>query len=395
MLAVVVLSLGATTVYAWQVGWLSRTYLQAVRDCGDTAWTSPEPAAPPSPLVALETIPAPEDLTLPTAIAFHPTLDLGYVTDRDGDVHVLRNGRIGAANWTVPVSMEFDQGLLGAAVDPDGDWLYLNFTDPEGTSRVVAHRIAGDGAVEEVGVELLGVEQDSVHHNGGATVFGPDGMLYLTFGDGGVIGDRWGNGQRWEVLLGGILRIDPTPEDPDRPYRIPPDNPRPDAERGAENVAKGLRNPFHLSFDRESGDLWIGDVGHNCYEEVDRVAADDLGGANFGWNRFEGVRTFLGGEPDRYVPPLLAYPHGDAWCAVMGGYVYRGAAVPALAGQYLFSDFCGGALVMIDPDTAELTHLGVSAPAMLGFAEDGDGELYALSGRGVVQRIVSPGSGRP
>ena len=233
----------------------------------------------------------------------------------------------------------------------------------------------------------------STHHKGGGLAFGPDGMLYLSLGDGGLTGDRTGNAQDPGSLLGKVLRIDPHPGG-DRPYGIPPGSPFAEPEGRPEVLALGLRNPFRLSFDRATSDLWIGDVGHRCVEEVDVVHLAEAAGANFGWNHLEGTRPFVGGEePDGYVPPVFSYPHvRDRSCAVVGGVVYRGQAIPALQGQYVFGDFCDLDLTVLDlgPGSTAVAvgRVELGLGGLVGIVEDPAGELWLLSFAEGVLRLL-------
>ncbi|HEX2066404.1 MAG TPA: PQQ-dependent sugar dehydrogenase, partial [Candidatus Thermoplasmatota archaeon] len=226
-----------------------------------------------------------------------------------------------------------EQGLLGIARDPHAPGtLYVHYSgEPDG--RTVLSRFVG--GQEQV---LLEVPQPYPNHNGGWLAFGPDGMLYLGLGDGGSGGDPHRNAQSLGTLLGKLLRIDvrvPCPAAPCR-YAIPADNPFAGGGGRPEIWAYGLRNPWRASFDRETGDLWVADVGQNQWEEVN-VQPAGARGVNYGWNRFEGTRPYRGDAArDGLTFPVAEYSHAGGNCSVTGGVVYRGAALPGLRGTYLY-----------------------------------------------------------
>lgn len=333
-------------------------------------------------------------LEQPLALAVRPGDDALFVAEKIGRVVALREA--GAEpevilDITREVSQGSEQGLLGIAFSPDGRFLYINYTDLDGHTHVTEFRTIDDGVDPGSRREVLFVEQPYSNHNGGNLAFGPDGYLYVGLGDGGSGGDPNGNGQSLQTLLGKMLRISPRPAGGD-PYGIPPDNPfvgRDDAR--AEIWAYGLRNPWRYSFDRVTGDLWIGDVGQSGREEIDVEPADSPGGLNFGWNLFEGTLPFLGGSAADTVGPVYEYPNGSGGCAVTGGYVYRGSRIPGLVGAYVFADFCGGGLeafVLRDGVAKQHRPLGEVVDAVASFGEDAAGELYVLSLAGPVYRIV-------
>ena len=255
-----------------------------------------------------------------------------------------------------------------------------------------------EGDVPQIGRTriLLALDQPACNHNGGDLTFGPDGNLWIGFGDGGGANDIYEQGQDRDTLLGTLVRIDPDPPS-GRGYGIPDGNPF--GSGGAPEVwAYGARNPWRFSFDRLTGDLWIADVGQSLIEEIHVLPAADgwSPGANLGWPLFEGNERFSGGEmPADLVFPVYTYPHPEG-CSVTGGYVYRGEAIKALWGTYIFGDYCTGELwgLVRGPDgVAERIDLGVSVPrsTLVSFGEDADGELYVLSAIGTVFRLASVG----
>jgi glucose/arabinose dehydrogenase len=272
----------------------------------------------------------------------------------------------------------------------------VNYTDLEGNTNVVEFAMGSNGRAD-VGSrrEVLFVKQPFANHNGGNLVFGPDGELYIGLGDGGSGGDPLGNGQSLSTLLGKMLRIEPRMPDgsvpPNGHYAISADNPF-QGRAGArpEIWAYGLRNPWRYSFDRSTGDLWIGDVGQSNWEEVDVQAASSHGGENYGWNRIEGSHPYQGDAPANAVSPVYEYSHDDGGCAVTGGDVYRGKEIPGLVGAYLFADFCIGdvmALRLRDGRAVDVTNLGVHVDSLSSFGEDAAGELYVLSLASGVYRL--------
>lgn len=317
-----------------------------------------------------------------------------YVVEKEGRIRLLENGRPGAVALDIAddVSSGGERGLLGLAVAPDGAHLYLDYTDRGGDTRVVEYAIGRGGRIDQSSRrELLRVDQPFENHNGGHLEFGPDGMLYIALGDGGSGGDPDERAQDLGELLGKILRIDPLPGN-DRPrYAVPEDNPFNGVEGArAEIWAYGLRNPWRFSFDRGTGTLWIGDVGQSSFEEVDRAPEGSKGGENYGWDRLEGRAPFEGDPPAEHVLPLVDYARDGGNCSVTGGRVYRGRAIPLLTGWYVFGDYCKGDLVAVRADAtppATPVSLGVNVGALTSFAEDGDGELFALSLDGGVYRI--------
>jgi glucose/arabinose dehydrogenase len=333
------------------------------------------------------------ELQQPVAMAVRPGDRAVYVAEQTGAVRALRAGKVDptpVVDLSDQVTAGGEQGLLGLAFSPDGRFLYLNFTDTDGDSRVVELTMRGGRADPGSLRLLLRVEDPFANHNGGQLAFGPDRLLYIAFGDGGGGGDPEGNGQSLGTLLGKILRIDPRPAG-GRPYRVPSGNPFVGRGGGArpEIWAYGLRNPWRFSFDPASGDLWIGDVGQNAWEEVDREPARS-GGRNYGWNRREGLHAFEGERPAGAVDPVIEYGREGGACTVIGGSVYWGRRIPGLRGAYLYGDFCAGwvrAARVRGGRVAEQRDLGLSVPNLTSFGVDPAGELYAMSLAGPVYRL--------
>jgi glucose/arabinose dehydrogenase len=334
-------------------------------------------------------------LEQPLALAVRPNDPAIYVVEKAGRVVALLDGAEPhvVLDLTGQVSLGSEQGLLGLAFSPDGRFGYVDLTDPNGDTHVVEFTIQ-DGQIEPQSQrDVLVVDQPFENHNGGNLAFGPDGYLYVALGDGGSGGDPMGNGQSLSTLLGKILRISPRPSG-GQPYGVPPDNPfvgQSDAR--PEIWDYGLRNPWRFSFDRETGDLWIGDVGQDAWEEVDHEPAGSGGGLNYGWNLFEGTHAYQGdGSGVDVVPPVFEYPHEGSVCAVTGGYVYRGEDIPALEGAYVFADYCTGrleALRLREGREPELVELGVTVESLASFGEDAAGELYVLSLSGSMYRLTT------
>ena len=361
---------------------------------------SGEPSAEDPPPLALEEVAT--GLDAPINITVTPDGWL-LVNERIGRVMAVdpESGSTEVAlDITGQVLGQDEQGLLGLALHPD--WpddprAFVHYSSREGDGDTVLYefRVTDDPLPPRLDPTterlLLTVEQPYANHNGGQLAFGPDGFLYMGLGDGGFGGDPHGNGQNRDVLLGKILRID---VDGEEPYAIPPENPFADGGGAPEALLIGLRNPWRFSFDRDTGLLWIGDVGQESAEEIDRVDPVDDAGANLGWNVMEASRCFsdVNCSADGLTIPVVEYGR-DLGCSVTGGYVYRGEAIPDLQGWYLFSDFCAGTLFGI-PSDAE----GVIGPRRLlepglsvsTFGEGPDGELYLADlGGGSIYRIVA------
>jgi glucose/arabinose dehydrogenase len=333
------------------------------------------------------------ELQQPVAMAVRPGDRAVYVAEQTGAVRALRAGKVDptpVVDISDQVTAGGEQGLLGLAFSPDGRFLYLNYTDTAGDSRIAELTMRGRQADPGSLRQLLRVEDPYANHNGGQLAFGPDRLLYIAFGDGGGGGDPLGSGQSLDTLLGKILRIDPRPAG-GRPYRVPPDNPFA-ARAGArpEIWSYGLRNPWRFSFDPATGDMWIGDVGQNAWEEVDHEPARS-GGRNYGWNRREGRHDFDGERPAGAVDPVIEYGREGGACTVIGGSVYWGRRIPGLRGAYLYGDYCAGwvrAARVRGGRVAEERDLGLSVPNLTSFGVDPAGELYAMSLAGPVYRLA-------
>ena len=342
--------------------------------------------------VALEEV---ARLDAPIALAQRPGFDQLVVAERGGTVRVVDGGRAGEP--IVDVSGETtpsgERGLLGLAFSPDGSHLYLSYTDELGDSRIDEWATGPGVADVDLGSRrnVLSVDQPFPNHNGGNIVFGPDGLLYFGLGDGGNRGDPDERAQNPSELLGKILRIDPRPSGDD-PYAVPADNPFAGGGGRGEVYVLGVRNPWRFSFDRDNGNLWIGDVGQNAEEEIDLLPRGRAAGANLGWDRLEGNRPFEGEAPPGAVPPVFTYGRDEGY-SVTGGYVYRGSAIPGLAGAYVFADYGAGVVRALGLEGGRVVterSLGVeTGPASLAsFGEDAEGELYVLSLAGPVYRLV-------
>ena len=337
------------------------------------------------------------------------------VPEHDLFLFVLQEGRVLAVPrdglWNAPRAVHdqrwrtslhihpTEAGLLAVAIDPDfrrNGYVYAFYTYSPGpdahTARLVRFGTTGQGesfAFDDAS-ELLLLEVAPIGggHNGGSLLFGPDGMLYLGIGDVGVGGPQFRGS-----LPGTVVRIDVRGATADAPYAIPPDNPfREDAR--PEVWAYGLRNPWRMSFDRETGLLWAGDVGEGVREEINVVRA----GENYGWGRMEGSLCRSPKENcDRagLVTPIYEYAHEEDGCAaIMGGYVYRGAAIPALRGWYVFTDYCDSRLLAIPAEgfveaPAPWVLWDGGPDAVVSFMEDADGELYVVSQQGArIYRVI-------
>jgi glucose/arabinose dehydrogenase len=278
-----------------------------------------------------------------------------------------------------------EQGLLGLAFHPDYEvngLFFVNYTGNNGDTVISRFRVTGDPNVADPTGEvvLLRVSQPFRNHNGGVLAFGPDGYLYAGLGDGGSGGDPQGNGQRLDTLLGKILRLDVNSAEP---YAIPADNPF-----GNEIWAYGLRNPWRMSFDGQTGDLYIGDVGQNEWEEIDYVSDGTPGGINFGWNILEGMHPYAGGQQDGLTPPIAEYNHSQG-CSVTGGYVYRGF-MPEWNGIYLYGDYCTGTVWgLIHSDGGWQNQVLFSGVGRVtSFGQDETGEVYLVLDGGQILRLA-------
>ena len=320
------------------------------------------------------------------------------VMERTGVVRPITAGRPGAAWLDIRdrVGSEgLEQGLLGLAFAPDftrSGRFYVNYTNRRGDTRVVEFRTRpGARRVSaRTARVVLTQRQPYANHNGGALAFGPDRMLYVALGDGGGQRDPGNLAGSTASLLGKVLRIDPSRRTAGRGYSIPAGNPFVGVANARPEVwALGLRNPWRITFDRATGDLWIGDVGQNDREEVD-VARAGQSGLDFGWSRREGTSDFKGGpRTARETDPVAEYTH-DEGCSVTGGYVYRGTAVPSLAGRYVYADWCSGRSWSVDaasPGTPrEMTGEIGGIPGVTSFGEDRSGNLYVVTST-TVKRI--------
>jgi len=320
-----------------------------------------------------------------------------FVVEQTGRIRVIENGRLlpePFLDLSDSVSRGSERGLLSVAFHPKfatNGRLFVDYTDRRGDTRVVRYAVTADRSRADPGSELpiLRVEQPFANHNGGHVLFGPDGMLYVGMGDGGSGGDPGNRAQNLRTLLGKLLRLD---VDHGEPYTIPPDNPfvgRPDAL--PEIWARGLRNPWRLTFDARSQLLYIGDVGQNRWEEVD-VARASRPGLDYGWRLFEGTHGYRREalEPDSLVFPLVEYPH-DEGCSIIGGVVYRGSRVRILRGAYLYADYCRGWLrsFRVVGGRAEERHeWRIQSPGPISsFGVDDQGEVYVIGYDGTVDRI--------
>ena len=327
-----------------------------------------------------------------------------FVVEQGGTIRIIEQGVVlpqAFLDLSDRTNRQGEQGLLGLAFHPDytsNGLFYVNYTrDTDGATVIARYGVSpSDPDVADPGSRavLLTIAQPYGNHNGGQLLFGADGYLYIGMGDGGSGGDPLETGQDPENLLGAMLRLD---VDGGSPYAIPSDNPYVGKAGEDEIWAIGLRNPWRFSFDRETGDLYIGDVGQNAWEEISYQRAGTAGGTNFGWDCYEGTHPYeldqACSEAD-LTGPIAEYSH-DAGRSVTGGFVYRGALFPNLRGRYFFADYVNGKIWSLyktgtDPDTwsaAELeldTGLNISA-----FGEDEDGELYVcdITG-GTIRRLA-------
>jgi glucose/arabinose dehydrogenase len=327
-----------------------------------------------------------------------------FIVERTGSIRIVKDGSLlpdPFLNIRGQVSGEGEQGLLGLAFPPDyasSGRFVVHYTDMAGNTRVSSFQVSANSDIADASSEqvILAADQPFTNHNGGQIAFGPDGFLYLGLGDGGGSGDPAGRGQDLSELLGSILRID---IQSGTSYTLPPDNPFVGQQpaRRAEIWSYGLRNPWRFSFDRANGDLYIADVGEHDLEEIDVAPAANGGGkgVNYGWSIMEGGQCLGGGQCDQtgLTLPTGQYSHAQG-CAVIGGYVYRGSALPALQGLYFFGDYCQRwvrSFRSAGGTATELTEWPALRPAssLTSFGEDAAGELYVVESSGRVSRIVA------
>ena len=355
---------------------------------------------PDAPGLALETVAT--GLDFPLLLTTPPGDTRLFVAEKDGRIKVVKDGSVLAAPFldvSTLVTRGGEQGLLGMAFSPDyatSGRFFISYTNLEGDNVLASYTVSGDPdrADAASGVIRFTVPQPYDNHNGGHILFGPDGFLYMGIGDGGSGGDPDGHGQDRSELLGSLLRLDVSGTSG---YAIPADNPLVGvAGTRGELWNWGLRNPWRFAFDRSTGDLYIADVGQSAREEVDvSTAASGAGrGVNYGWSIMEGTRCFAASTCDMtgLALPVTEYTHEDG-CSITGGFVYRGSAIPDLAGTYFYGDYCGGwvrSFRYAGGSAQEATQWSSLAPGgeLTSFGEDAAGELYVLSSSGGVYRIV-------
>jgi glucose/arabinose dehydrogenase len=393
----------------------TNTPVQEAGAATDTPFSIIPASATPSPTTEPTATPLPER-TIPdptgygwvqVASGFSRPLLLTHAGDGSGRVFVLeQDGRIQIMQDGAPLEQPFldivelvgsesnEQGLLGLAFHPDYEQngrFFINYTDTAGDTVIARYQVSSDPNVADPNSEvvLMAFDQPYPNHNGGHLAFGPDGYLYIGSGDGGSQGDPERNGQSLETYLGKILRLDVNAAEP---YAIPVENPFGRGGGLGEIWAYGLRNPWRFSFDRATGDMYVADVGQGQIEEISWLPGGIAGGANFGWNLYEGTRLYEGnGDPTGLTMPVAEYRHDETGgCSVTGGYVYRGAMLPAWVGVYVYGDFCSGeiwGLVQHSDGSWENQPLFNTSFFITSFGEDEAGELYLVDRNGGVYQL--------
>lgn len=382
--------------------------LLGVLACGSVTDPVPPPPPPPPPFgpATPKLVLVSEALTFPVDLGAPAGDSRLFVVEKAGRIRIIKDGALLPTPFldlTGQVSSAGERGLLGLAFAPDyatSGLFVVHYTNLQGNTRVSTFRVSANPDLADAGSEqvILAVTQPFSNHNGGQIAFGPDGMLYIALGDGGSAGDPQNHAQNLNSLLGKLLRLRILPNGT---AEIPADNPFVGgANQRGEIWSYGLRNPWRFSFDPATGDLYIADVGQNALEEINvATAASGRGrGLNFGWRIMEGTNCFnpaSGCNQTGLTLPVLTYGRGDG-CSVTGGYVYRGAGVPPLTGQYLYSDYCQGWI-----RSFRFINGAVTAPAewptlalsggVTSFGRDAAGELYIMTNSGRLYRIDSSG----
>jgi glucose/arabinose dehydrogenase len=383
---------------------------------GAVAAPAPDPAAPPMTMTPAAPSAASVKLTAVATGLSSPVFVTSpndgthrlFIVQKTGSIRVLQNGSLQSGsflNITSAVSRGSEQGLLGLAFHPSfktNRKYYVDYTDLNGNTVIREYKASATSPNRTQagsGRTILRITQPYANHNGGMLAFGPDGYLYIGMGDGGSGGDPGNRAQSLSSLLGKILRIDINGTSGTRQYRIPSTNPYVGRTGLDEIWQRGLRNPWRFSFDRATGNLWIGDVGQDRFEEVDRALRTSTGagrGANWGWRVMEGFHCYnpaTGCSTSGKRLPLLEYSHStNSRCAITGGYVYRGTSIPALAGWYVFGDYCSGEVLAVSNIAASrptpVTLFGTGSGRMVSsFGQDWAGELYVVDLGGTVYRI--------
>ncbi len=333
-----------------------------------------------------------------------------FIVSKNGRIRIVKSGSLLAGsflNLSSYVSKGGEQGLLGLAFHPSfktNRKLYVNFTNASGNTVIREYKASASNpnvVARGSGRTILKIKQPYSNHNGGMLAFGKDGYLYIGTGDGGSGGDPGNRAQSKKSLLGKMLRINVNGRTATRAYKIPSSNPYVGRAGRNEIWQRGLRNPWRFSFDRANGNLWIGDVGQNKYEEVDRAARTRSGpgrAVNWGWRVMEGRHCYnpsSGCNTSGKRTPLVEYSHAsNGRCAVTGGNVYRGSAIPALRGWYVYGDYCSGEVWAVSSTASKpakwVTLLGAGSGRLVsGFGENDAGELFLADLNGSVYRFAS------
>ncbi len=324
-----------------------------------------------------------------------------FIVEKNGVIKILNADAtinpIPFLNISSLVSSGGERGLLGLAFHPDysnNGFFFVNYTDNSGDTQI--SRFSVDGSNPDIAdpsseFQIIDIDQPFTNHNGGCIAFGPDGYLYIGMGDGGSGGDPGNRAQTLSVLLGKLLRIDIDNTSGGNNYDIPPGNPFVGDPNALDEIwAYGLRNPWRFSFDSDTGDLWIGDVGQNTTEEIDHVASTEAG-LNYGWRCYEGSQPFntAGCPPmSEMTFPVAEYPlPSGCFCSITGGYVYRGSVYSDISGLYFFADAGDGRIGTVDTDE-NLTFHGSFGGSWVSFGEDINSELYIADIGGSIYKIV-------